>query len=256
MFMRFVQLGIKPEAAEAFERFYENRVGPALLSESGCVFASLIKSMESDSEFISFTLWASPEDAMEYENSGRYASLVSENQPFQEESAEWKIQLTPDNTLEYLPVQEEPEVKAMPVVAGSSESDMPDKIQDHTYVRILNAKVNPDQFEELSRLYNDELVPEILSVPGCRAAYLIGMKERSEGLSVTIWDSQEAAKEYENTGKFAELLSRAAPYLSAMYQWKMTLDPSKRKHTHLSDDVSVKGYEVVTGKSVGQTRAD
>ena len=170
MFMRFVQLGIKSDAAQAFERFYEHRVAPALLSEDGCVFARLIKATDSDTEFISFTLWESPEGALEYEQSGRYKSLVSENAPFQEESTEWKIQLTPDNTLEYLPVHEEPEVKAMPVVAGSSESDMPDKITCHTYVRILNAKVNSDQFDELSALYNNELVPELLAIPGCRAA--------------------------------------------------------------------------------------
>lgn len=255
MFMRFVQLGIKADAAQAFERFYEHRVAPALLSEEGCVFARLIRSTESETEFISFTLWESPEGALEYEQSGRYKSLVSENAPFQEESTEWKIQLTPDNTLEYLPVHEEPEVRAMPVVAGSSESDMPDKITCHTYVRILSAKVNADQFDELSTVYNNELVPELLAIPGCRAAYLIGMRERSEGLSVTIWDSQDMARKYEASGKFANLLERAAPYLSTMYQWKMTLDPSKRARTHLSDDVSVRGYEVIAGKSVGKTDA-
>ena len=86
--------------------------------------------------------------------------------------------------------------------------------------------------------------------------YLIGMQERSEGLSVTVWDTQDAARKYEASGKFAELLGRAAPYLSTMYQWKMTLDPSKRERTHLSDDVSVKGYEVITGKSVGKSDSD
>jgi len=103
-----------PVRGSAFERFYEHRVAPALLSESGCVFARLIKSTEDETDFISFTLWESPEAAMEYEESGRYKSLVSENHPFLEDSTEWKIQLTPENTLEYLPVQEEPEVKAMP----------------------------------------------------------------------------------------------------------------------------------------------
>jgi len=253
MFMRFVQLGIKPDAASAFERFYEHRVGPTLTAVDGCVFARLIKDMETEGAFISFTLWESADDALKYEQSGQYANLIKENVPFQSESAEWKIQLTADNTLEYLPVLEEPEVKAMPVVAGSSESDMPDKIQEHTYVRILNAKVNPDQFDELSKLYDEELVPALLAIPGCRAGYLIGMKEKSEGLSITIWDSQDAAKDYETSGRFAELLSRAAPYLSAMYQWKMTLDPSKREHTHLSEDVSVRGYEVVAGKSVSKS---
>ena len=56
MFMRFVQLGIKPEAAAAFERFYAHRVAPALLNVDGCVFARLIKSTEQEAEFISFTL--------------------------------------------------------------------------------------------------------------------------------------------------------------------------------------------------------
>jgi len=250
MFMRFVQLGIKPDAAAAFERFYEHRVGPALIAEEGCVFARLIKSTETDNEFISFTLWETPEHAQRYESSGHYANLIAQNAPFQEESSEWKIQLTENNTLEYLPVQEEPEVKAMPVVAGSAESDMSSKLKDHTYVRILNAKVDPSQFDELSDVYHNQLVPELLKVKGCQAAYLIGMKEKSEGLSVTIWDTQEAASEYEQSGKFAELLGRAAPYLDTMYQWKMTLDPSKQQRTHLSNDVSVKGYEVITGKSV------
>ena len=255
MFMRFVQLGIKPEAAEAFERFYDHRVSPALLAVEGCVFARLIKDLDAEGEFISFTLWESSDHAFKYEESGQYASLIKENAPFQAESTEWKIQLTEENTLEYLPVHEEPEVKAMPVVAGSSESTMPEKIEEHTYVRILNTKVNPDQFDQLSTLYNDELVPALLAIPGCRAAYLIGLKEKSEGLSVTIWDSQEAARDYETSGQFAELLGRAAPYLSAMYQWKMTLDPAKQQHTHLSggDDVSVRGYEVVAGKSIAKS---
>ena len=33
----------------------------------------------------------------------------------------------------------------------------------------------------------------------------------------------------------------------------MTLDPAKRERTHLSDDGSVKGYEVIAGKSVDKS---
>ena len=106
MFMRFVQLNINPDAATAFERFYEHRVGPALLAIDGCVFARLIKATDSDSSFSSFTLWESAEQAFEFENSGQYADLISENEPFEMESTEWKIQLTADNVLEYKPVKE------------------------------------------------------------------------------------------------------------------------------------------------------
>jgi len=253
MFMRFVQLSIKPDAAEAFERFYEHRVGPTLLAVDGCVFARLIRGTESDDEFISFTLWESSDKAFEYENSGQFAALIAENEPFQAESTEWKIQLSANNVLEYLPVIDDPVVKAMPVVAGSSESELPDRLSEHTYVRILNAKTDPDQFEKLSKVYNEEIVVELSKVPGFRAGYLIGMKEGSEGLSITIWDSEQSARNYEESGKFAELMSRVTPYLSAMYQWKMTLEPSKQKITHIEDDVSVRGYQVVSGELVSKS---
>ncbi len=253
MFMRFVQLSIKPDAAEAFERFYEHRVAPALLAVDGCEFARLIRGIESETEFISFTLWETAEKAFIYEDSGQYASLIAENAPFEAESTEWKIQLSSDNTLEYLPVKEEPVVKAMPVAAGTAEDELGEKIEDHTYIRILNATVIPASFDDLSALYKDELVPELLNVPGCKAAYLIGMKGKSEGLSITIWENEDAAHAYEASGKFSELMSRAMPYLSEMYQWKMTLDPAKQKSTLIEDDVSVRGYQVVSGESVSSS---
>lgn len=103
-------------------------------------------------------------------------------------------------------------------------------------------KINPDHF--------DDFVPELLATTDCRAAYLIGSKERNETLSITIWDSQGAAKEYEKSGKYGELMTRAAPFLSSLYQWKLTLDPRQQKNTLSSDDVSIKGYHVVSGESI------
>lgn len=249
MFMRFVQLGIKPEAAPAFERFYAHRVGPALLNVDGCVFARLIKSIEQEAEFISFTLWNSQEQALAYEESGQYKALLKENEPFEAVSNEWKIQLTDDNTLEYRPVRHEPDVKALPIVAGSAEEDAAKKLNGSPYIRLLNAQVNPDRFEELSDMYAHVITPELLKTEGCQAAYLIGMKEKSEGLSVTIWESQELAAAYEASGKFAELLKKVEPFLSSWYQWKMTLDPKKQQNMHTSGEVSIKGYHVVSDGS-------
>ena len=140
MFMRFVQLGIKPEATVAFERFYNHRVGPTLLKVDGCVFAQLIRSTEHESEFISFTLWKTQEQAETYEDSTQYGDLIKENVPFEAVSNEWKIQLTEDNTLEYKPVRNEPVIKALPVVAGSSLEDAPNKLNGAPYIRLLTAQ--------------------------------------------------------------------------------------------------------------------
>jgi len=247
--MRFVQLGIKPEAAAAFERFYAHRVAPTLLGIDGCIFARLIKSTEKDSEFISFTLWNSQDQALEYENSGQYKQLLKENEPFEAVSSEWKIQLTEDNTLEYRPVRNEPDVKAMPIVAGSAEEDATNKLTGSPYIRMLNAQVNPERFEELSDTYANVITPALLKIEGCQAAYLIGMPDKNEGLSVTIWESKELADAYESSGKFAELMEKVKPFLSSWYQWKMTLDPKKQQNMHTSGEVSIKGYQVVSGSS-------
>jgi heme-degrading monooxygenase HmoA len=249
MFMRFVQLGIKPEAGPAFERFYKHRVGPALLNMEGCVFAKLIRSTDQDSEFISFTLWETQAQAQAYEDSGQYQALLKENEPFETVSNEWKIQLTEDNTLEYRPVRNAPDVKALPIVAGSSQEDAPSKLTRAPYIRLLNAKVNQDRFDDLSDTYANVITPELMKIDGCQAAYLIGMPDKTEGLSVTIWESQEKAAEYEASGKFAELMQKVAPYLSSWYQWKMTLDAAKRDRMHSSEEISVKGYKSASGES-------
>lgn len=56
MFMRFVQLTIKPDSVLAFERFYNFRSAPALLEVEGCLFAHLIQSDKSAADFISCTV--------------------------------------------------------------------------------------------------------------------------------------------------------------------------------------------------------
>lgn len=250
MFMRFVDLTIKPESASAFVRFYEHRIGPTLRAVDGCRFATLIHNTDVTGDFMSFTLWESAEKAHAWEASSEYTSLIAENEPFEAVSTEWKIQLSADNTLEYRPVREEPVVQAMPVVAGSPEENVIPELTDNTYLRILHSKVLPGKFQELSTLYNNELVPALLKVDGCRAAFLIGMEEKHEGLSITVWDSHEQAIAYESSGKFPELLSRAEPMLSSLYQWKMTLNPTTRERTRTSDEVTVKGYTVVAGSKM------
>ena len=69
MFMRFVQLTIKPDSVLAFERFYNFRSAPALLEVEGCLFAHLIQSDKSAADFISCTVRRSPEAAEKYESS-------------------------------------------------------------------------------------------------------------------------------------------------------------------------------------------
>lgn len=250
MYMRFVQHRVMPDAVSAFERFYENRIAPALSQTAGCLFASLVQNETSPDECVSMTLWNTPEDAEQYEQSGLFENLLSEARPFLADTSEWKIQLSDDFTLEYQPVKEEPSVQAFPIVTASSSTAPQDAAPAHMYLRIVSAKIRPGQFEALNKLYTEELIPALLAVDGCRYAYLVrGMHDDSVGLSVTLWDSKEQAEAYEKGGRFQELVAVAMPMLSSLYQWKLALDATKQATVATSDDLSVKGYHVVTGES-------
>ena len=251
MFMRFVQLKIKPDSSQAFERFYHYRSLKALLAVDGCLFAHLIQSDKSESDFISFSVWTSHDAAEEYEASGYYEELVTELDPFTEDSTEWKIRLNEDMTLDYAPVKEKPTVQGMPIVAGTKDDDATKKIGDDPYVRILSLKVDPAHFAEFQQLYDEVTTPQILQVEGCRAAFLIGTDTGDgEAVSVTIWDNKNYADTYEQSGRFNELFSILRPHLSSLYQWKMTLDSRHQARTHSSDDVSIVGYHTVAGVEV------
>ncbi len=250
MFMRFVQIKIKPDSAHSFERFYNFRTAPALRQVDGCLFAHLIQSDKAESDFISFTVWTSHETAEEFESGGFYDELLAELDPFLEETTEWKIRLNDDMTLDYTPVKEDPTVKGMDVVAGTTAEDPLEKIGEDPYVRILSFKVDPENAGEFQRLYDEVTTPQILNVEGCRAAFLIGSGISGESVSVTIWDCKAYADAYEESGKFEELFSILRPLLSSLYQWKMSLDPRKQARTHSSDDVSIKGYHTVQGIAV------
>ncbi len=250
MYMRFVYLRVKPEKVVAFETFYENRVTPTLHEMKGCLFASLMQSAAHPDECISMTLWNTPEDAQDYEQSGRYDALIKENEPYFSDSSEWRIQLSDDLTLEFKPVKEPPVVQAFPVATASAGTAPKEAAPSQMYLRIASAKIQPGKFEALKKVYTDEIIPALLATDGCRYAYLVGgMQDSLETLSVTLWDSKEQADAYEQSGRYAQLVDKVAPMLSSLFQWKMALDPSQRASVATSDDMTVEGYHVVTGES-------
>ncbi len=250
MYMRFVYMQVKPEKMAAYETFYENRVAATLHGLKGCLFASLIQSEAHADECISMTLWNTPEDAQDYEQSGQYDALLKESDPYFSDSSEWRIQLSDDLTLEFKPVKEPPVVQAFPVATASAGTAPMEAAPAQMYLRIASVTVQPGKFETFKKVYTEELIPALLATDGCRYAYLIGdMQDSLEVLSVTLWDSKEKADAYEQSGRYAQLLDKATPMLSALFQWKMALDPSQQASVATSEDISVEGYHIVTGES-------
>jgi heme-degrading monooxygenase HmoA len=250
MYMRLFQIKIKSEKLPELQQFYETKVIPALQGLPGCRHASLIHSAHRADESISLTLWDSRENAEAYEQSGLFQQLLQASQPFMADSSEWKIQLSEDLKLEYLPVPEEPVVKSYNVDATTDAKALPEAPTAFMYLRIVSAKIGSGMIEEFRRLYAEKIIPALRGVPGCRYAFLTeSLEAQNEVISVTIWDSRQDAENYERSGLFDQLTQKVKHTFSELYQWKMALENARRGQVATSEDLRVEHYSVVTGKS-------
>jgi len=249
MYMRFVQANYQPGYLPKIQQVYENTIIPKLQETPGCLCACLVNN-EQLQEGISVTLWDSQEKAEEYEKSGVYNKLLGEIVPFLDDSSVWKIQLSENFELEYQPVTEDPVVKSEFTSVAQIEGQIPNHKDQNMYLRILSLVIQPGKMEELQKIYTQEILPVLQTTKGCRYAFLTeSMEKKNEAVSVTIWDSQQDAEQYEQSGVFAKLVDKLKHTLSAMYQWKMALEKKRSKPVVTSDDMKAEIYSVVTGKS-------
>ena len=250
MFTRFVQGKFKPGKLGEVKRFYSEEVLPALQQSQGCLYACLIGSVEDPSEFISFTLWDTQANAQAYEQGGTYALLLNKARDILVDSTEWKVQLTRELKLEYTPVQEEPVVRSYRTTTTPEPHELAEVIRGPMYVRLLSLKIEPERLSEFRQIYENEIVPTLRNVSGCRYAFLVDSPEESEVISITIWDSKEHADAYEKSGIFEGLVEKVRHTFSHVYQWKMKLTEEAQAATVTSEDLTVKPYQVITGKQL------
>jgi len=246
MYMRLVHARYRPYALPMIRKIYDEKIIPQLKEMKGCLYACLIKNEDDSDEGLSLTLWDSKENAESYVQSGLFQSLHAEIKPYLADTSEWKVQLSKDLKIEYEKPEEESVVKSYNPLAQSSD-DIPSKM---LYLRLLSLKFQPEKIDEFKKIYIEEIVPNLRAVKGCQFAYLTMSTEKDdEAISLTVWDSKADADTYERSGKFKELLKKMEHTLSDLYQWKMSLDKAEDWRLHTSDDMEVKYYSVVTGKS-------
>lgn len=250
MFMRFVQIKVKEDSISDLSGIYEQEIIPVLAGVNGCLFASLIQRAGKLDECISLTLWESASAADDYVAGGTYNKLLESVSPYLSGTSEWKIQLTEDQKVEYVPVGDPPTVKAYNVtLAPSARGTAPEKIGD-LYVRILAVKLRPGGMAEFKEIYEREILSALYETPGCRYAYLTeDIGDPNDALSLTVWDSREDADNYEKGGRFGLLVRKVSHLLAGLYQWKMSLGRDPGRTAVTSEDLTSEGYHVVTGRS-------
>ncbi len=250
MVTRFVHAKIRPGKLSEMKRFYNDEVLLTLQQTPGCLYACLIQSLDDPDDLISCTLWDTQEHARGYEESGIYTSLLQKARDLLQSSTEWRVQLAKELKLEYTPVQEEPMVRSYRTATSAEIGEISEVLSSPMYVRLTSMKVEHERTEEFKRIYEAEIVPVLRGVPGCRYAFLVESADEGEAISVTIWDSKEHADAYEQSGIFDELVEKLRPTFSQVFQWKMKLAEEAQAATVTSEDLTVKPYQVVTGKQL------
>jgi len=243
--MRFVRLRVRPEKVGVLEQIYDLRVLPILREMEGCLNAGLFEQDAHPGACLSLTLWRSRVDEKAYEKSGTFERLISENENSFSDSFEWKIQLSDDLTLEYLPIKTRPEVEAVMISGDKDEAFL--WARSPLFFRMVSVPVQPGQFSTFEAAYEREIIPALKQVDGCRHAYLGRALKDGNIRSMTFWDHKDAAIAYEQSGRFERLTESLLPMLSSLFQRKVALDASFEGDVATSEDMTVEGFHLLTG---------
>ena len=112
------------------------------------------------------------------------------------------------------------------------------------YLRLVQAKLKPDLIGEVKYHYERDIIPALQKTGGCLYAGLVqNTQQKDEGISLTLWESESAARTYEQSGEFAKLLDVLRPYFSDMSEWKLALSEDLRiEYAPVANEPEIRSY--------------
>lgn len=196
------------------------------------------------------TIWRSSEAAEAYETSGVYDELLDDADQFLAEVSEGRVQSASKHS-DAFPTLQDPEIEAYPVEVAAVGQVVDAVGPQQFFVRIVSARVEAGRFDELKQRFDAEIKPALMATRGCLAVFLVeNVKRRSRALSVTVWNSEEDSIRHELSGAFDEMVAKVSEFFSGLYQWRLALGESQERSTVTGKDLKVRGFQVVTGRSL------
>jgi quinol monooxygenase YgiN len=109
----------------------------------------------------------------------------------------------------------------------------------------------PASLSIIRKIYDEKIIPELRKMKGCLFACLIRSETQpDEGISFTLWDSQENAESYVKSGAFQSLHAELKPYLSDSSEWKVELTKDlKVEYKPVSEEPVIKSYRTLIESS-------
>ena len=80
-------------------------------------------------------------------------------------------------------------------------------------VRLTFLGFSPEKIGDMKKFYNEEAIPTVKKQKGNIDCRLLEPADRNdEYISMTVWDNQEDADAYNNTGVYKKLVDQVRPY--------------------------------------------
>ena len=116
------------------------------------------------------------------------------------------------------------------------------------YMRMLQVKIRKDELPGLAKLYEERIIPALQKTGGCLYACLMqSINQSGDGISMTLWRSEEDASRYERSGLFMQLVAEARPFFADATEWKLQLTKEfTLEYAPEPAEPTVKSYSVPT----------
>ena len=83
------------------------------------------------------------------------------------------------------------------------------------FIRMVHVKIRSGLLQQVETLYRDRIIPGLHTVKGCRFAGLLQSAHHPEYcISLTMWNSDQDAKGYQDSGLYTRLLEETKPFLA------------------------------------------
>ncbi|HSD64377.1 MAG TPA: antibiotic biosynthesis monooxygenase [Ignavibacteriaceae bacterium] len=116
------------------------------------------------------------------------------------------------------------------------------------FMRFVQLNVDSQKIPDFRRVYSEDVIQALQKIPGCRFVGLIESgSDKTEFISMTLWDKQEQAEDYEKKGIYADLLEKIKPFLRNSSEWKIQLSEKlELEYKEVVEEPVIKRYSVQT----------
>jgi len=92
------------------------------------------------------------------------------------------------------------------------------------HMRMLQVRIRQEELPGFILLYKERIIPALEKIGGCVYACLLqSAQQTDEGISMTLWRTEEDASRYERSGLFMQLVAEARPFFANSSEWTLQL---------------------------------